>query len=227
MTNLFFALAVFIAFHIIPAIGPLRRALVVAVGVWVYVLVYSALSIAILVWVGTAYVEADTDILWSQWPWTRWVPLLVMPVVCVLLVGTFSEPNALSVGVKADKFDPKHPGVVSITRHPLTWGMVLWAGAHLFPNGDSSSLMLFGLFAVLGLIGPWSLDRKKRQDLGEDEWRRLSVATSSIPFWAIISGKTRLDWRSIGWKRLTVALAIYLALIGLHPYLIGMSPLPI
>jgi uncharacterized membrane protein len=29
-------------------------------------------------------------------------------------------------------------------RHPMLWGMVIWAGAHLLVNGDMASIVLFG-----------------------------------------------------------------------------------
>ena len=48
-------------------------------------------------------------------------------------------------------------------RHPMLWGTVIWAVAHLLVNGDRASLVLFGgigIWAVLTMIlinraGPW------------------------------------------------------------------------
>jgi len=226
MTDLLVALGVFIAFHMIPAAGPIRRGLVRMVGMKAYIASYSLLSIAILVWVAVAYANADTDVLWPQWPWTRWAPVLSMPFACLFLISTLSEPNPLSVGVKADRFDPEHPGIVSVTRHPLVWGLLLWSVAHLAPNGDTASMLLFGLFTILSVAGLWSLDKKKRRDLGEDEWRRLSASTSSIPFWAVLSGRTRLDVKGIGFVRIALGVIVYGALLFLHEGVIGVMPLP-
>ena len=227
MSDLLLTIGVFIAFHLIPAIGPVRRLLVRALGMGLYVGLYSVVSVGLLVLVSVAYTNADSDILWLQWPWTRWVPVVVMPFACLLLVSTLSEPNRLSVGVKADRFDPEHPGIVSITRHPLIWALGLWAVAHLAPNGDSASVLLFGLFALLAFVGPWSLDRKKRRELGEEEWRQLSAPTSSIPFWAIVCGRTRLDLKGIGWRRIAIAGLLYTVILWSHELLIGVSPLPL
>jgi uncharacterized membrane protein len=231
MIELLAALLVFIVFHAIPAIGPVRRTLVTKLGMGVYIVGYSGLSILVLTWVVMAYGNADTDVVWPQWPWTRWVPLLTMPWACLFLVATFSEPNPLSVsgavGVKAKPFDPAHPGTVSITRHPLIWALLLWSGAHLLPNGDTASIALFGLFAALALMGPKSLDTKKRHELGDAEWQRLSAQTSTVPFWAIVQGKTRLDLKGIGLSRIAIALALYATLLALHPWVIGISPLPL
>ena len=226
MTELLTALGVFITFHIIPALGPVRRALIKMVGMKHYIVGYSILSIAILVWVGMAYASADSDILWPQWPWTRWVPVLTMPFAVLFLIGALSEPNPLSVGVKADAFDPDRPGIVSITRHPLIWALGLWAVAHIVPNGDTASVLLFGLFAVLAFVGPWSLDKKKRRDLGEQTWQRLSAPTSSVPFWAVLTGRTRLDLRGVGWMRFALGAILYSVLLSLHEGVIGVTALP-
>ncbi len=44
-------------------------------------------------------------------------------------------------------------GIFSVTRHPLTWGIALWASAHLLANGDLVSLIFFANLLVL--LHPW------------------------------------------------------------------------
>jgi len=49
-------------------------------------------------------------------------------------------------------------------RHPMLWGTVIWAAAHLLVNGDVASLVLFGGVGVWALVemavinraGPWA-----------------------------------------------------------------------
>ncbi len=226
MSNLLLALGVFITFHAIPAAAPVRRALIEKFGKTVYIVGYFILSIALLTWVGFAYADADTSLLWPQWPWTRWVPVLVMPFVCILLVGALTQPNPLSIGVRAAQFDPARPRIVSITRHPIIWALVLWGLAHIVPNGNTASVLLFGLFVVLAALGPFSLDAKARRVLGGEDWARLAKPTSNVPFLAIFAGRTRLDWRGIGWVPVVGGLLLYGALLLAHPYVIGVSPLP-
>jgi len=226
MQELLIRLGVFIAFHILPAIGPLRRFLVKALGSRIYTVLYSALSVALLVWVGDAYIHADSELLWPMWAWTRWVPAVAMVPACVLLVGSLTHSNPLSVGVKADIFDPRRPGIVSVTRHPLMWAFVLWAFAHMAPNGDSTSVVMFGFFVLLGLAGPKILDAKKRRQLGAEKWTEWAAATSNIPFWAALRGRTKIDWKPIIWGPGIGGLVLYVILMGAHPFIIGLSPLP-
>ncbi len=48
-------------------------------------------------------------------------------------------------------------------RHPMLWGVVIWAVAHLLVNGDLASVILFGglglwaliQMAVINAAGPW------------------------------------------------------------------------
>jgi len=224
--ELLLSLTVFILFHLIPAIGPVRTRLISAVGKPGYIIGYSALSIAVLVWVSLAYGRADSDLVWVQQPWMRWVPIVALYFACVLLVGALTHPNPLSVGVKAAKFEPSQPGVVAITRHPLIWSFILWAGSHIVPNGDSASLVFFGLFLVLGLVGPKSLDLKQRRQLGEEEWLKLSGPTSNIPFLAILQRRTKFDWCNMLMVPGLGGLTLYCILFGAHTLVIGVSPFP-
>ncbi|MBF0251889.1 MAG: NnrU family protein [Alphaproteobacteria bacterium] len=227
MTQLWFSLAVFIGLHLAVAAGPMRRALVAKTGVAAYIAGYSILSVAVLWWVGDAYRAADVAILWDLDPWMRWVPALAMPVSFILLAAALTNPNPLSVGVKGGRFDPARPGIVGVTRHPLMWALTLWAVTHIPPNGDTAGVTLFGLFALLGLSGPFSLDFKKRRELGAARWAELARGTSSVPFAAVLTGRARLAASFPGWTPIVAGLALYAAVIAWgHEALVGVSPLP-
>jgi len=226
MQELLLSLFVFIILHLVPALGSVRKRLISAGGKFGYIVGYSLLSVALLVWVGLAYGRADTDLIWSQEPWMRWVTIILMYPACALLVGALTQANPLSVGVKAASFDPQKPAIVSVTRHPLIWALILWSVAHMVPNGDTASLVLFGLFTALGLVGPKSLDLKKRRQLGEEAWTNLAGPTSSFPFLAVLSGRTKLDWRNIVLGPGLGGLVLYALLIGGHFEAIGVSPFP-
>ena len=229
MQTLILTIALFILAHSIPVIGPVRRALIATMGKGAYIVGYSMLSIGLLGWVGIAYSEAPFIELWPDYgPWSsvRWMPIIFMLPACIFAVATFTNPNPLSVALKSAPFDPAHPGVVAITRHPLIWALLLWSGAHLIANGDVASVILFGLFTILGAVGPLSIDARKKRALGPEAWASLSAASSNIPFVAILRGRARLDMGGLGWPTIGLGIVIYLGLIWAHAPMIGASPLP-
>jgi uncharacterized membrane protein len=50
--------------------------------------------------------------------------------------------------------------------------------------------------------------------------------TSNLPFLAILERRNRLVASEIGLPRLVAALALYVALVWLHPYLFGVAVTP-
>ncbi|MES2432676.1 MAG: NnrU family protein [Pseudomonadota bacterium] len=44
-------------------------------------------------------------------------------------------------------------------RHPMLWGVVVWAVAHLLVNGDQASLVLFGGMAIWALVSMVLINR--------------------------------------------------------------------
>src|SRR5262249_32253730 len=113
----------------------------------------------------------------------------------------------------------------TVTRHPVMWGFGLWAILHLAANGDGASLLLFGAVAILALLGTLAIDAKKRRRWGA-AWPALARSTPHLPLRAILEGRARLDWAGIGWRTPVIAAALYLALLLLHPLIIGVSALP-
>jgi uncharacterized membrane protein len=42
----------------------------------------------------------------------------------------------------------------------MLWATVIWGISHLFANGDSRSILLFGSFAAWALLDMWSANRR-------------------------------------------------------------------
>ncbi len=206
---------------------PLREALVGRLGEKPYLGLYSLVAALAFWWLGSAYADAPTTLLWPTYGWQAWVPLLVVPVALLLIVAGLSTPNPTAVG-QTGRLD--HPdaarGILRITRNPFLWGVGLWALAHMVPNGDTASLVLFGTLAVLALGGSALIDAKLARSLGP-VWDRYATGTSNVPFAAILAGRQRFVWREIGWARLGGALVMYAALLHLHKWVFGVSPLPV
>jgi len=221
MTQLVVAILVFLGTHTIPALPRLRGGLIARLGWTGYLAAYSALSLAVVGWIGVAYVAAPYVPVWDYDPRLNWAPFLIMPLVCVLMVAGLCRANPLSVTLLRGGYDPQRPGILAVTRHPVPWGFVLWAGTHMVPNGDVASLLLFGLLLSLGLAGMWGVDAKMRRTLGTAEWQRLARPTSLWP-------RPRLA-RGLG-RDLLIAVPAgvggYVLLLSLHAAVIGVSPFP-
>jgi uncharacterized membrane protein len=222
------ALAAFFASHLIPARPAIRGFLIHRLGKGIYTAAFSAISLVILAWLIEAAARAPQVRLWDFEIWQLWVPNIVMPFVCLLTAFGVAAPNPFSFGGQpSTAFDPNTPGVAGVTRHPLLWAIVLWAAAHIVPNGDLAHVLLFGLFTVLGLAGMLALDRRGRRQMGQAEWQRRAQRTSLIPFAAIFGNRFRPGpLRLQQLVRVLAAFGLYGVLLSCHEALIGVSPLP-
>lgn len=218
--NFTLALTTFMASHLLSALPGLRAALVARLGQRGYGAGYGLLSLALFVWVVVAAGQAPFVPLWDQTPWMRWLINLAMPLAVLLVCLGIAAPNPLSLGGRATGFDPARPGIVGVVRHPLLWGLALWALAHLLVNGDLAHVAMFGLFAGYALAGMAMLDARKRRLLGPEVWVTRASGTSNLPF----AG----NWRGYrpDWRRVVVALVLWMGLLHAHLPVIGVSPLP-
>jgi uncharacterized membrane protein len=216
-----FALAfvVFFLSHSLPVRPPLRPILVGALGPRSFTLAYSALSVGVLTWLIVAAARAPFVPLWPWAPWQSGVALIVMLAACVLLAVSIGRPNPFSFGGGRNHlFDPKHPGVVRLKRHPLLVVLALWSGAHLLANGDLAHAILFGTFGAFSVLGGRLIDRRRQREMG-GEWARLWHAVRAT------SGRAAFRPTGPTASRALVGLILYLSLITLHPVVIGVSPL--
>ena len=76
-------------------------------------------------------------------------------------------------------------------RHPMLWGVVVWAGAHLLVNGDVASVVLFGGLAL------WALANMVLINVQEGAWEKpeagpakgdIKLLVISAVVFAVISG---------------------------------------
>jgi uncharacterized membrane protein len=219
------AFTVFLVSHAVPARPAVRRRLAGRLGERGYLLAYSLVSVAVLAWLIVAAGRAPFVLLWPYAAWQAWLVNLMMPAVCLLVSFGVAAPNPLSFGGTARGFDPAHPGIAGVARHPLLLALALWAGAHAVANGNLAHVLLFGSFAGFAILGMRIIDRRKRRQMGEGEWSRLAAHSSCWPFAALVSGRWR-PRQAPELRRVVVGLLLWLALLALHPPVIGVSPLP-
>lgn len=222
MTRLLIAAAVFLATHCVTS-TPLRARLVRLLGANGYLLLYSAIAFATLAGMVWAYYRAPFIGLWHV-PALRYAPLLVMPVAMVLLTCGLLTRNPTLVGAERllRGAEPAR-GILRVTRHPVMWGIALWAASHIAARGDAAAIVFFGSMLALALTGTVLIDRRKRAMLGP-EWARYEAATSNVPLAAIVTGANRFSTREIGWMRLVVGLSLYVLVLWAHPTLFGSPP---
>jgi uncharacterized membrane protein len=224
MIELLAAAALLLATHYgISSTAP-RGWLVARLGERPYLVLYSLVAFGALGWLISAYRRAPFIELWSAPAWSAWLPLVVMPFALLLLVCGVSTLNPTAVGAP-DTLGQAEParGILRITRHPFMWGVALWALTHIVANGDAAAMVLFGTFAVLALLGTLLIDGKFASRRGA-EWQRFAAVSSNLPFAAIAARRQHLALGEIGWLRAGIALALYVVLLALHPWLFGLSP---
>jgi len=217
MTSLLLATGLFLATHFV-ASTPLRPKLVAAVGEWPYRGLHSLVAFATLGWMIWAYAGAPREALWAG---MRELPLVVMPFAFILIACGYSRnPTMVGADQLLKSADPAR-GMIRITRHPIMWGLMLWAAAHVLARGELKALVFFGSFLVLGAFGTLAMDRRKRAN---PDWARFAAATSHVPFVAIAQGRNHLVWSEIGWKRPLIGLIAFGALLAAHSWLFGARP---
>jgi uncharacterized membrane protein len=214
MSGLVAATAAFLLTHFVTS-TPLRPKLVGAMGEWPYRGLYSLVALVTLGWMIWAYAGAPREPLW---PGFKELPRFVMPIAFILLAcGYARNPTMVGADKLLKREDPAR-GMIRITRHPIMWGIMLWAGAHVLARGDLRAVVFFGGFLLLAALGTILIDRRKQVDA---DFRRFKTVTSNIPFVAIAQGRNRIVWREIGWLRPAIGIAVFVVVFFLHPWISG------
>lgn len=219
--TLFAAALCFVGSHFLLSSGLLRPLLAERLGERGFLGMYSGVSTILFVWLVFAYVDAPYIEVWAPPLWARHLTFTLMPVALFLVVCGYMRPNPTAVGgERAFESPDPTPGIFRITRHPVLCGIGLWALAHIAPNGDQASIVLFGSLAILSFGGMQAIDAKRAARMGA-AWGPIALTTSAIPFLAILQGRTRFDWRGIGWKPVLATLIALVLLVLGHPYFAG------
>lgn len=229
MTMLIAAACVFLGLHLLVSGTRLRDGLVSTIGEGAYLALFSVASIAAIVWLVMAYnaAQAGNDpILYMPWIGIRHLAIPVVALAFLLAVPGLLLPNPTSLKQEgAAAKDGTVRGVVRITRHPFLWGVALWAAFHTAANGDEASTIFFGTFFLLSVLGPFSIDAKRRRKMGA-AWEGFAAKTSNVPFAAILRGRASLKLGELFDWRLLVAVVVFLGVLFSHAHLFGVSPFP-
>lgn len=227
MYTLLAAAITFVLTHFVAA-TPLRTRLVAALGRGVYFALFSIVSLASIYWLASEFSTAPYgQKLWQMPAAWLWVKAALILFAFYLVVAGFSTPSPTLPGAR--EMPERHTllnGVLAITRHPLMWGIAIWATAHIVSQATPRGLIFFGAFAVTALLGAWLQERRKPQELGS-AWAWFESKTSFFPFVALLRGRAHLSFSALGWWRMALAVLLWAAMLHLHPWLFGVYPLPV
>jgi uncharacterized membrane protein len=133
----------FFGIHLVPTATGLHASLVRRMGENGWKGVMSLFAIAGFALIVIGWQQSPFLALYTPPDWGHWLPRTLMLPALMLLGAAYIPSN-----------------VKRYTRHPMLWGTVIWAVAHLFANGDARSLLLFGSFGVWALFDMWSANRR-------------------------------------------------------------------
>lgn len=212
LIQLAIATIVFVAAHFTMS-GPLRKPLAKALGSQGFLLLYSVVSVATLVWTIITFDRADADFaLWNGMAPVPWAMASILTITALtLLIPSFVRNPALAGRSAAGVSTWIPSGVFRVTRHPMMWGITLWAAGHIIAAPTLRVLILMCGLILLALLGSHFQDiRKLAQNKREfSPWQRR---TSFWPRWRELAG-LRTIWLA--------ALLAWLIATWLHYHLFG------
>lgn len=177
--NLVAANAAFVGTHFAMS-HPLRAPMVKALGAGGFQAAYSVVSFATLGWVVFAFKAAPGGDLGvsSEIGWII-ATALTWPAM-VLLAGSLIGNPALPTPMAEQQARAEPKGVFRVTRHPMMWGIGLWALSHIALLWSTRTLVTALAMGVLALVGAKLQDAKKEALMG-GAWAAWESKTSYWP----------------------------------------------
>ncbi len=226
MGSLTTAASFFFLLHMLPS-TPLRPRAVAIAGEGAYTAVFSMLSLIAIYWLWTQFNAAPYgDKLWRAPDWWRWAQAALILIAFIFIFAGSMTPNPSAPGgAKVLENSEAADGILAITRHPVMWGVAIWAITHMISQATWRGFAFFGAFAATALIGSWLQQNRKRGAV--PGWADFEAKTSFFPFVAILQGRAKLILSAIGWRPFIVAVIVWAALLHFHAWLFGAHPLPL
>ncbi len=208
--------SLFVASHVVLSGAGVKKAIVGRLGAKGFSGIYALSSFLTLG--ATVYMYAGRGVrgpaLWVPIGWSNPVLYILMLFCFLFLVTSTATPSP----VGADMGAPSKPvarGILRVTAHPQNWAMICFGVAHVLATGTAGGLAMYGLFALLGIIGSYHETAKKARDADEAVQAFLKQ-TGVIPFSAIIRGRTKLVLSEFKLASVLIALALFGVSIGIH-----------
>jgi len=171
---------------------PWRAWLLARLGEKSFLGLYSLVSFATLGWTIAAFrsVGPGGAPLWDGTGEALWIIASLLSLIGItLLLGSLHGNPAMPQVSGEAIIAARATGVFAVTRHPMMWGIALWAVAHVLIAPTPRVIVLMAAMAVLALVGAAMQDRKKAQLLGA-AWESWSAQTS---YWPRLAGLGRIS----------------------------------
>jgi uncharacterized membrane protein len=222
MVLLILAALLWVFVHVGVSGTSLRNRCVAVLGEGGFTMAFSIASVASIGLLASAWQGAATTPLWVAPAWLRWVlALLMLPGFVLFACSLIGNPTAMGGGGLIAR-GPR--GIQRVTRHPMLCAFALWAAVHILGNGDSAAIVFFGAFLVTALAGMPSIDAKMARRHPE-AWPGFAVATSILPFGAILAGRNRFVPGEIGWLAPMAGVLLWGGVLHAHARLFGVPVL--
>ena len=182
MTYLIIGVVLFCGVHLFPAIITMRQTLISRFGENAYKGLFSLIALTGIVFMVIGYSRAELIQVFNPPVWERNVTVILMLLSLILFAAANMPGN-----------------IKRVTRHPMLWGLVLWAVGHLLANGDKASLILFAGLGVFGLLAMLSANL-----------RGATKQTHKVPLQKDI-------------MIIVAGVVAYVVLAFAHPYLFGVA----
>lgn len=132
------------AVHLFPAVaqGP-RSRIVKAMGEGPYKGVFALLLVASIALIVVGWIVAESQAVYDPPGWGAAAAKILMLVALVLFVSSVTKTHAKG-----------------LVRHPQLSGVLVWGIAHLFANGDSHALIVFGGLGIWAVVEIAALNRR-------------------------------------------------------------------
>lgn len=186
---------------------PARASLVKRFGNRGFEAFYSVVSLITLAWIYFAFKAAPPKDLPGSGD-LGWIiaTLLTLPST-VLLAGSFAGNPAIVTPKSEENARAEPRGVFKVTRHPMMWGVALWALSHMVLLWSMRTMVTAFAIGLLALVGAHMQDRKKEMLMGE-AWSEWSNKTSYWPHWGALLSAGALPW--------AIGLILFVFLSWLH-----------
>ena len=164
---------------------PLRAPIVKALGAGGFQGAYTVVSFATLAWVYFAFTAAPPADLPGSGD-AGWIAatIITLPAM-ILLAGSLVGNPALPTPMAEAQARAEPKGVMRVTRHPMMWGIGLWAASHIILFWSIRTMVTALAMGILALVGAKLQDAKKEALMGES-WAEWERKTSYWPRWGAL-----------------------------------------